>query len=255
METILELKDLVLERNNKKILNGLSMEIWKGHIHAIVGPNGAGKSTLSYALMGLEEYRDVKGKIIFKGKSISDLDVTQRAKKGITLAWQEPARFEGLSVRQYLKASCKCSDEKVIEEALDLMGLEPCIYLDRALDKTLSGGERKRIELASIYVMEPELVIMDEPDSGIDIEAIERIFSMIESLKDKGTTVIFITHSTAVLEKSDHAFLLCDGKILDKGTKDHIQRYFEKKCISCKHPNAPSKDVVEKLGVRGVKNG
>ncbi len=249
MEAILEIKNLELEKNDNKILNGLSLDVWKGHIHAIVGPNGAGKSTLAYILMGLEGYRDFKGDILFKGESIKSLSVTERAKKGLTLAWQEPVRYEGLTVRQYLEASSGSKDSKVIKDALEITGLDSKLYLNRALDKNLSGGERKRIELASIYIMKPELVIMDEPDSGIDIEAIEKIFDMINSLKENGTTVIFITHSMSVLDKADHAFLLCDGKIHDQGSINKISNYFKNKCINCKHPNIPSENLsINELG-------
>jgi Fe-S cluster assembly ATP-binding protein len=241
MEAILEIRDLVLEKDGKRIIDGLSMDVWKGHIHAVVGPNGAGKSSLSYVLMGLDGYTDYQGEIKYLGESLKNLSITDRAKKGLTLAWQEPARYEGLTVRQYLEASCKDENNKdCISSSLEKVGLEPEKYLDRALDKTLSGGERKRIELASIFIMKPELVIMDEPDSGIDIEAIENIFSMLKTFKDEGTTVIFITHSLPVLEKADHAFLLCEGYLRDKGKIGEIYKYFSNKCISCKHPNKPS---------------
>ena len=119
------------------------------------------------------------------------------------------------------------------------MGLNPETYMNRAMDKTLSGGERKRIEVASILAMEPKLVLMDEPDSGIDVEAIERIFGAIKGLKAKGTTVVLITHSLAVLEHAEHAFLICHGQLIDKGSVGEIEKYFKNKCISCNHQNVP----------------
>jgi Fe-S cluster assembly ATP-binding protein len=124
-------------------------------------------------------------------------------------------------------------------QALELVGLDPNRYLERAVDRTLSDGERKRIELASILTMAPQLVLMDEPDSGIDVDALQRIFEAIRFLKEKGTTVLLITHSATVLEQADHAFLLCCGKLVEKGPVDKIMKYFGEKCIPCDHQNQP----------------
>lgn len=140
---ILEIKNLSLTLNGKQILRNVNMNIWEGHVHAIVGPNGAGKSTLASTIMGLEGYRDIKGKIVFNGLEINDLTTDERARKGITFGWQEPARYEGLLVKDFVLASSKKKDERIAEEALIQVGLEPGDYLTRAVDKTLSGGERK----------------------------------------------------------------------------------------------------------------
>jgi len=242
---ILKLKNLSLEFDNKKILNDITVDFWEGHIHAIVGPNGAGKSTLAYTIMGLSDYRGISGEIYFKDKAIQKVDIDKRARKGITLAWQEPARFEGLSIRKFLEASAKDKSEENLKNALRSVGLSPGSYLDRAVDKTLSGGERKRIELASIYVMEPELVLLDEPDSGIDVAALEKIFEIIQVMKKRGSTVILITHSLTVLEQAEHAFLMCNGQIVDKGSIDRIAEYFRKKCVPCDHKNEPDPDMFE----------
>ncbi|HOF13274.1 MAG TPA: ATP-binding cassette domain-containing protein [Spirochaetota bacterium] len=235
---ILKLENVSLSLNNKPILDSISVDFWEGYIHAIVGPNGAGKSTLSYVIMGLNDYRTISGTLYFKNKPINELSVYQRARLGISLAWQEPARFEGLTVYQYLQASKK-DNGLSIEEAMDVIGLPAQEYLPRACDKTLSGGERKRIELASLLVMQPEVVLLDEPDSGIDVEALERIFDAMAILKQRGSTIITITHSMAVLQKAEHAFLMCHGNIIDKGGIDKISGYFENKCIPCDHKNIP----------------
>lgn len=236
---ILQLRNLKYKAGDKQILNDLTIDFWEGHIHAIVGPNGAGKSTLAYTIMGLSSYRDFEGEILFKGKNINDIPIDQRAKMGITLAWQEPARFEGLKIRDFLKAAAKDKSENNLRNAMEMMGLKPDDYLNRAVDKTLSGGERKRVELASIFVMEPDLVLLDEPDSGIDVAALEKIFDMIKILKEKGTTVILITHSPTVLKQSEHAFIMCCGKIIDKGTTDKVKDYFNERCVPCDHKNIP----------------
>ena len=123
---------------------------------------------------------------------------------------------------------------------LELVGLDPAAYAKRAVDRTLSGGERKRIEIASILAMEARLVIMDEPDSGIDVEALNRIFDAIRRLRDRGVTVLLITHSLAVLKQADHAFLICHGQLVDKGSIEKIEMFFGRKCLPCAHPNAPS---------------
>jgi len=166
--------------------------------------------------------------------------VDERAKRGITLAWQEPARFEGLSVHKFVAAGAKDKSRTRVVALLEMLGLEGARYIGRSVDKTLSGGERKRIELASILAMEPRLVLMDEPDSGIDVEALQHIFEALRGLKQKGVTVILITHSLAVLEQADHAFLICNGSLLDKGSVEKIGMYFTNKCIPCSHRNKPN---------------
>lgn len=236
---ILEIKDLTLQLGHKTILNNLNIDFWEGHIHAIVGTNGAGKSTLASTVMGLSGYREFTGDILFKGQSIRDLAVHERARMGITLGWQEPARYEGLTIRDFLKSAAKDKSEEHLNRTMDRVGLSPNEYLNRAVDKTLSGGERKRIELASLLIMEPELIILDEPDSGIDVGALEMIFKAIQALKKSGTTVILITHSQAVLSQAEHAFLLCNGEVIDKGSAARINLFFEGKCSACEHKNVP----------------
>lgn len=236
---ILEIKDLTLRIDNNIILNGVNLDVWEGHVHALVGPNGAGKSTLAFAIMGLEGYRDIDGDIIFEGEKLNDLSVYERARRGITLAWQEPARYEGLTVKQFIEASPKAEDGSNVREVLDLVGMDPDVYMGRAVDEGLSGGERKKVELASILAMDPDMVMLDEPDSGIDVASLDKIFDAIELLKERGTTVIMITHSATVLQHAEHAFLMCCGRIVDKGTADNIDQYFEDKCIPCDHKNSP----------------
>ena len=216
-----ELHDVTLELGGKHILNGLNAEFWGGHVHALIGPNGAGKSTLANLIMGLPGYTDFEGDILYEGVSMHGVSVDERARRGITLAWQEPARFEGL--RRTSSPPRQRQEPGEDREVLHQVGLEPGRYLTRCVDKTLSGGERKRIELASILAMEPKLVLMDEPDSGIDVEALDRIFDVLSDFKRMGTTVIMITHSMTVLEHAEHAFLRCNGRIVDKGVVDKIQ--------------------------------
>ncbi len=240
---ILELGDIELEFEGEKILDRLNAEFWAGHIHAIIGPNGAGKSSLAGAIMGLKEYRGVKGNILFEGENITKLTPNRRAELGITMAWQEPARFEGLLVKKFIGCGVNNPDPEKIEEVLQRVGLAPEKYMDRAVDETLSGGERKRIELASILMMEPRLVLLDEPDSGIDVGALEKIFDAIQYMKKQGITVILITHSMTVLEEADHAFLLCHGRMIDKGSPEKIGEFFKQKCMLC--PDEDAHEVAE----------
>jgi len=237
---ILELHDVTLELGGKPILNNLSVDFWEGHVHALIGPNGAGKSTLANTIMGLPGYTHHSGDILLDGESLRGVPVDERARRGITLAWQEPARFEGLRMDRFIAAGAKVKSRENVEDMLTRVGLDPQRYIGRKVDKTLSGGERKRVELASILAMEPRLVLMDEPDSGIDVEALQRIFDALADFKAMGTTVIMITHSMAVLEHAEHAFLLCNGRILDKGSVGKISGYFADNCIPCHHENMPA---------------
>jgi len=241
--SVLELKNVSLTLGGKPVLNDLTVDFWEGHIHALIGPNGAGKSTLASTIMGLPGYTDITGDILLDGERINDLTVDERARRGITLAWQEPARFEGLRVDRFVLAGARDRSADTARKVLSRVGLEPDKYLTRAVDRTLSGGERKRIELASILSMEPRIVLMDEPDSGIDVEALNRIFDALADFKERGATVIMITHSQEVLKHAEHAFLMCCGSILDKGAVGRIDDYFADHCMPCEHINRP--DEVE----------
>lgn len=245
---MLEVINLNLKINGKQILRDVNLDVWRGHIHALVGTNGAGKSTLASAIMGLEGYRNVTGEIYFNEEHINDLSIDKRARLGITFGWQEPARFEGISVSDFVGAGIsndkEDDKEKMINDALQKVGLEPAEYLARAVDETLSGGERKKIELASIIAMNPPFIMLDEPDSGIDVATLERMADAINILKKQGTTVLLITHSLAVMRQADHAFLMCDGRIIEKNTADKIIPYFENNCIPCDHKNEPDDDSI-----------
>ena len=139
---MLEVENLRMDLNGKLIIDDLSLQVNKGEIHGILGENGTGKTTVAYLVMGVNNYKPTGGRIIFEGQDVTGLTVSQRAKKGITLAWQEPARIEGLRVRDYLKLSSSNVGIEQVEHYLRMVGLEPAQYLDRDADNTLSGGER-----------------------------------------------------------------------------------------------------------------
>jgi len=230
---MLKIQNLTLKRDAKIILRSIDFTVKAGEIYSILGPNGAGKSSLAYSIMGCDGYKPDEGEIIFKEQGIANLSIWQRAKLGITLAWQEPARFEGITVKDYLLLSMKRNDQMEVEEALQRVLLDPKEYLKRKLDKTLSGGERKRIELAAIFTMEPQLAILDEPDSGIDILTLDRVVEFIYDLREKGTTVILITHRVDVAKIAERAALIGEGYLVKEGASEEIVEYFKNKCLKC----------------------
>ncbi len=230
MSKILELKKIQLNKD-RPLLKDISLSVEQGRIYGIIGPNGSGKSTLAKTVMGLKEFKPNKGKIIYKNEEINDKDVRERAEMGITLAWQNPARFEGIKIKDYLNISRK-SDSPTPSKALEMVGLDDR-YLERIVDTKLSGGERKRIELASMICILPDLMILDEPDSGIDIGTFEKVLDLLGWFKDKGVTVLLISHNSDILESVDYAFLLCESKIITEGEPKKVLNYYTSKCMGC----------------------
>lgn len=228
---LLEIEGLGFRAGGRVILHDLDLALGKGEIHALLGGNGAGKSTLGYLIMGCVGCGEHEGSIRFDGRLIDDLPMHERARLGITLGWQEPARFEGVTVRSYLSLGGEIADPA---DSLEQVGLVAEDYLDRPLDKTLSGGERKRIELASVLAFKPRLAILDEPASGIDLLSIDEIAAVIERLKQDGATVLLITHRQEMARIADHASHLCDGHIIFTGTAEEVaQRFKSRPCRVC----------------------
>ena len=240
---MLQLRNVGLVLSGKRILQNLNLETRHGEIHSILGANGTGKSTLASVVLGLSGYQEIEGEIIFNGEDITKYSVSQRARRGITMAWQEPARFEGLSVAEYLSLGQRYSGDGSLSprECLMKVGLTPESYLTRAVDATLSGGERKRIELAAVLAMKPKLAILDEPDSGIDALSIDYVVEVIKTFSRNGTTVLLITHHEEVAEIADRASSLCGGTILKTGDPVAVARFFRNHCQECQHVNLPVK--------------
>ncbi len=217
---LLEVKDLRVRAGGREIVKRASLRVDEGEIVNLIGPNGSGKSTLARAIMGSEGY-EVEGEIRFKGEDISDLPMHERARRGLTLCWQEPARFEGLTVGEYLMAGC--DDEEWARRCLRMVGLDPDEYWERECGEGLSGGERKRVELASVMVMRPDLVILDEPDAGLDMTSSEDLAKLIEWMRREGSSVLLITHSRDLAERvGDRAYLMMDGEIVEEGDPEEI---------------------------------
>lgn len=230
---LLKMENVNIGFDGRKILNNLNLAVEEGDIHSILGTNAAGKSSLAYTIVNCCGYSLQTGSIFFGGKDISALGISARAKLGLTLAWQEPARFEGLTVKDYLMAGMKDKRAETVEQALELVLLAPGDYMERAIDERLSGGERKRIELAAVYAMEPELAVLDEPDSGIDILALESIAGMIKSFNARGTTVLLITHREEIAKIAGRTSLMCSGSIVREGAPEEMSEYFKKNCVPC----------------------
>jgi len=243
---MLDVAKLELKLNGKTIINDFSLHVDKGEIHGILGENGTGKTTIANLIMGTNNYKPTAGKMTFEGEDISGLSVSQRAQRGITLAWQEPARVEGLTVREYLRLSSR-NGEAVLNDSGDeleryllMVGLEPVQYIGRDIDATLSGGERKRIEMASVLAMRPKLAILDEPDSGIDIVALPLLLNGIVEMNKQGSSVLLITHSERVAEIAHRVSILCAGTIIRTGPPAESSQWFKNNCLTCPHINEPA---------------
>lgn len=228
---LLEIKNVIYRVKEKEIFSGLSLSVESGEVHAILGRNGTGKSTLAYLIIGCDGYVPTAGEILFDGKVINSLKLHERAKLGITLAWQEPVRFEGISVRDYLTLHNKEIDPCIY---LEMSGLHPETYINRIMDRTLSGGERKRIELASIVALYPRFAVLDEPDSGIDMLSIKDILKIIYELKQNGSSVLLITHREEIANIADRASEICNGKIICTGLPEEVTQYYKSnRCSVC----------------------
>jgi len=239
---MLKIEALNLKKGGKLIINNISFEVFDGEIFGILGANGAGKSSLAYTLMGSAGYQPDSGKIIFNGIDITQKSMDERARLGITLAWQEPARFEGLSILDYVLLGSAQKGHTLAEEYLEQMRLTPSEYRSRQADKTLSGGERKKVELASILAMKPKLAILDEPDSGIDMLSQEAVIHLIREIKGYGGSVVLITHDEEVIKIADRSALMCSGLAFKIGSPLEIIDYYKEHCKPCPTKSYPSQE-------------
>lgn len=216
---MLKVKSLNLENQStkEKILIDANLEIDENEIHCLLGKNGSGKSSLAYALMGINLDLIKSGRIVFCNKDITKKSIHERANLGVTLAFQEPARFEGLLVKDFLSLSMKNKSDKKLNKVLSLLGLEKEI-LERKLDDKLSGGERKRIEIASVALMEPRLMILDEPDASLDIIVYNELYDLLLKLKEEiGCSILLITHREEAGLIADKATLIEKGRTIASG--------------------------------------
>ncbi len=231
---MIEIKDLKASVEEKDILKGLNLNIGPGEVHAIMGPNGAGKSTLGNVLAGREGYEVTGGSATLNGKDILDLDPEERAREGLFLAFQYPVEIPGVSNLEFLKASVDAVREQQGKPALDSvqflkLAREKCkavnldqSFLKRGVNEGFSGGEKKRNELMQMMLLEPSLCILDETDSGLDIDALQVVAEGVNAMRDANRSFIVVTHYQRLLDYivPDYVHVLANGRIVKSGGKE-----------------------------------
>jgi Fe-S cluster assembly ATP-binding protein len=231
---MLKITDLHANIDGKSILKGINLEIKPGEVHAIMGPNGSGKSTLAAVVAGKEEYEVEKGEITFEGQDIDELSVEERAHKGIFLSFQYPVEIPGVTVTNFIKTSlnemrkAKGLEDMQAKEMLQMIREKSELieidrkFLSRSLNQGFSGGEKKRNEIFQMAMLNPKLAILDETDSGLDIDALRIVANGVNKLKTKENAVVVITHYQRLLDYivPDFVHVLYNGKIVKSGTKE-----------------------------------
>ena len=221
------INDLHVSVEGKEIVKGINLEIKKGEIVALMGPNGSGKSSLANVIMGNPNYKVSKGEILYKDKKVLDLKVNERAKLGIFLSFQYPYEIPGLTVSNFLRTAYNSLHDKkisviefkkLLEDRMNLLKMDKS-FINRYLNEGFSGGEKKRMEILQMSVLNPELSILDETDSGTDIDSLKIIAEGINKLKTKEKSILLITHYNRILQyiKPDKVYVMVDGKIVDTG--------------------------------------
>ncbi|MGL5069034.1 MAG: Fe-S cluster assembly ATPase SufC [Sarcina sp.] len=227
MNRLLEVKGLKTKADDKEILKGLDLTVNKGEVHVIMGPNGAGKSTLANTLMSHPRYTQTAGEIIFDGENVSELKTDERAKKGLFLSFQTPEEIPGITVENFLKtAKTSITGEPVkylrfsseLKKISDSLKIEKG-YLRRYLNVGFSGGEKKKNEVLQLLALNPKLAILDETDSGLDVDAVRIVSEGIKMFANEDNAVLIITHNNKILDSLnvDYVHILVDGKIVKTG--------------------------------------
>lgn len=244
---MLEIEDLTVEVNGKTLLHDVNLEVKKGYTNVLFGPNGAGKSALMRTIMGFSEYKVVKGRILFNGEDIIGLSVDERARLGMGIMMQRPPDMSGIKLRDLVKVLSKGQrDPEILAENLDMKR-----FLDRDVNVGFSGGEIKRSELLQLAVQNPNLYLLDEPESGVDLVSIEQVGMTIKGLLEeglncpgesceKGKSALIITHTGQILDyiKADRGYILCNGTIMCSGNPlkmlEEIKSRGYEECIKCR---------------------
>ena len=231
---MLKIENLKAGIEETKILNGINLSVNAGEVHAIMGPNGSGKSTLSAVIAGNESYEVGSGSIIFEGEDLLELDTDQRAHKGVFLSFQYPVEIPGISVSNFLKAAISEKRKQLgldpisakdllgkMKEKMELLNMKKG-YLSRNMNEGFSGGEKKRNEIFQMAMLEPKLAILDETDSGLDIDALKIVANGVNKLKNKNNATIVITHYQRLLDYiiPDYVHVLHNGRIIKSGGKE-----------------------------------
>jgi len=240
---VLDIQNLQVSAGDKEIVKGLSLLVKPGEIHAIMGPNGSGKSTLSSTLMGHPKYKVTHGKVRFEGKDLLKMNPAERAVAGLFLAFQYPKEIPGVNLVSFLRAAYNAVNKarkksfkpmplynfkKLLKEKMDLVGLGHG-FMNRATNEGFSGGEKKKAEILQMALLEPKLAILDETDSGLDIDALRTICGAIKEVKKSKQSLLMVTHYERMLKylKPDHIHIMMDGKIVMSGGKElaaHLEK-------------------------------
>ena len=227
-EPLLRIRNLHAYAQGNEILKGLDLEIGEGETHVLMGPNGAGKSTLGNVIMGNPAYEVTEGEIFFRGKDISQLAVNERAQEGIFLSFQNPVEIPGVSISDFLRAAVRSTTDgkmkllkfrKELNRVMELLQMDPS-YAERSVNEGFSGGEKKKAEILQLLMLKPRFAILDETDSGLDVDAVRTVSVGIqEFLKEEGRSLMVITHNAAILSalQVDHTHIIVDGKIVSEG--------------------------------------
>src|ERR1044071_4132368 len=234
MTKILEIKDLAAQVGDREILRGINLSIGPGEVHAIMGPNGSGKSTLAHVLAGRENYQVTRGEVLYDGKDLLTMSPEDRAREGVFLAFQYPVEIPGVSTTYFLKAALNAVrkhrglDEldameflSLMKEKMTLVEMDQAL-LNRPLNEGFSGGEKKRNEILQMAVLDPKLAVLDETDSGLDIDALRIVASGVNALRSNDRAMLLITHYQRLLNYivPDFIHVLYDGRIVKSGTKE-----------------------------------
>ncbi|WP_416196704.1 Fe-S cluster assembly ATPase SufC [Selenomonas sp.] len=232
-ENLLDIKGLHAGVEGKEILKGLSLTVGKGEVHVILGPNGSGKSTLMNVIMGHPKYEVTAGSIAFEGEDITQLKTFERARKGLFLSFQTPEEIPGISVENMIRTAKQAvSGERVklipfrkkLKEMMAELKIKP-EYADRYLNVGFSGGEKKRNEILQLLMLEPKLALLDETDSGLDVDAVQIVSEGVAKFHNEDNSCLIITHNTRILEKLtvDRVHVLMNGTIVEEGGAELIE--------------------------------
>lgn len=235
---MLQIENLHVEIDGQEIVKGLDLEVGIGEIHAIMGPNGSGKSTFANVLMGHPRYEVTAGSVTFRGEDVFELEADERAKLGMFLAFQYPSEVPGVSVANFLRTAVNSVREealspmemyRLIQEKMGVMQMDPK-FAERYLNEGFSGGEKKRNEILQMLMLEPKLAIMDETDSGLDIDALQVVAKGVNELRGPEFSAVIITHYQRILRymEPDRVHVMLDGRIVTSGGKDLANQLEEK---------------------------